>query len=128
MDLYRDPVGPGPEGPLAGDRHAGLVEQRAARAGPRLGEPLCRAATPGEASIHQALGQVGHRPVGALVERLAAHALDVRDAVVDARRALAIEQVRGVHGVPAGAQLLGERAHPVGESLHVVEQHDVGRL
>jgi hypothetical protein len=27
-----------------------------------------------------------------------------------------------------GAQLLGERAYPVGESLHVVEQHDFGHL
>ena len=33
-----------------------------------------------------------------------------------------------MHGVPAGPQLVGERAHPVGESLHVVEQHDLGHL
>jgi hypothetical protein len=28
--------------------------------------------------------------------------------------------------VPAGAQLLGERADAVGEPLHVVEQDDLG--
>jgi len=33
-----------------------------------------------------------------------------------------------MHGVPADAQLLGERAHPVGESLHVVEQHNLGHF
>jgi hypothetical protein len=26
--------------------------------------------------------------------------------------------------VPAGGQLVGNRAHPVGESLHVMQQHD----
>jgi hypothetical protein len=33
-----------------------------------------------------------------------------------------------VHGVPAAAQMLGERAHPVGESLDVVEQQNLGHL
>jgi hypothetical protein len=33
-----------------------------------------------------------------------------------------------MHRVPAAAQLLGEREHPVGESLHVMEQHDLGHL
>src|SRR6266536_3215046 len=46
MDLHRYPVGPRPESPLARDRHAGLVKQRAARAGPGLGVLLRRAGTP----------------------------------------------------------------------------------
>jgi hypothetical protein len=33
-----------------------------------------------------------------------------------------------VHGVAIGAQLLGERAHSVGESLYVMEQNDFGHL
>src|SRR5262249_33114550 len=91
--------------------------------GPGLGEPLCDGDTEGEAGVHQALGQPGHGPADALAEYLVLDALDERDAVVDGRRPLAVEQVRCVHGVPTGAQLLGERAHPVGQSLHVMEQH-----
>jgi hypothetical protein len=30
--------------------------------------------------------------------------------------------------VPSGAQLLGKGTHSFGESLHVVEQHDLGHL
>jgi hypothetical protein len=30
--------------------------------------------------------------------------------------------------VAAGAQLVGERTNPVGEPLHVVEQHDFSHL
>jgi len=30
--------------------------------------------------------------------------------------------------VPASAELVGERTYAIGESLHVVEQHDVGHL
>ena len=39
-----------------------------------------------------------------------------------------MEPARRVHGVPAGTKLLGERAHPVGESLDVVKQHNFGHL
>ncbi len=89
---------------------------------------LRRCRTPGKAGINDVLGQVGDCPVGALLEHLVADAADVRDAVVDGRRSLAVEEVRRVHGVRAGAQLIGERAHPVGESLDVMEQHYVGHL
>jgi hypothetical protein len=33
-----------------------------------------------------------------------------------------------VDGVPAGPQLVGERAHAVGESLDVVDQQNLGHL
>jgi hypothetical protein len=79
-------------------------------------------------AIHQARGQAGYGLVGALGEHLVPDGLGERDAVVDARRPLAVEQVGGVHGVAAGAQLIGKRAYPVGESVQVVEQNHVGHL
>jgi hypothetical protein len=33
-----------------------------------------------------------------------------------------------VHGVPAGPQPIGEGAYPVGQALHMVEQHDIDHL
>src|SRR6202034_1384274 len=47
-------------------------------------------------------------------------------ALLDGGGPLATEQVGRVHGVPADAQVLGERAHSVGQSLYMVEQHDLG--
>jgi hypothetical protein len=122
------PLGQGPKGPLAGDGDAGLVEQRAACAGPSLGEPLGRSGAPGEAGIDELVGQAGHRPLGAIVEHFVPEALKICDAVVDSRGSLAVEEVRGMHVVPASAQLRSERAHAVGKSLHVVEQHNLGHL
>lgn len=55
-------------------------------------------------------------------------ALHVRKTILYCRKPLAFEQVRRVHGVLAGAQFLGERAHSISESLHVVEQHNFGHL
>jgi hypothetical protein len=122
------PSGHGPRAHSPRDRHAGLVEQCAAHAGPRLSEPLRRATAEGESGVHQARGEVSHGLLRAPLERLVPDAPDVRDPLVDGRRSLAVEQVRRVDGVPAGAQLLGERAHAVGQPLHVVEQHDFGHL
>jgi hypothetical protein len=50
------------------------------------------------------------------------------DPSVDALRSFAVEQVRGMDRVPTGTQLLREGEHPVGESLHVVEDHDFSHL
>ena len=102
MDLHRDAVGPWPECPFPGERYAGLVEHRAARTGPRLGEPLRHAGTEGEAGIHQARGQVGHGPVRPLAKYPVPDALGECDAIFDSRRLGPVEQVRRVHRVPAG--------------------------
>ena len=72
-DLHGDPFGPRPEGPFAGDRNARLVQQRASRAGPSLGETLRRAGSEREAGINKAFGPVGHAVVGALAEIGRAH-------------------------------------------------------
>ena len=37
-----------------------------------------------------------------------------------------VEQVGGVHRVAGPAQLVGERDHPLGEPLHVMEQQHLG--
>ncbi len=103
VDLHRDAVWPRTEGPFAGDRDAGLVEQRAARARPGLSEPLGRAGAEGETRVHEVAGQVGHRLVGARLEYVVADAPRQREAVFDGRRLLAVEQVGCVHRVPAGA-------------------------
>ena len=128
VDLHRDAGRPRPDSPLAGDRQARLVEQRAARARPGLGQPLGDGDAAGEAGVHEALGQVGDDPADLPAERLVPDLLGEPEALVEGRRPLAVEQVRGVDGVPAGAQLIGEGAHPVGESLHVVDQQDLGHL
>jgi hypothetical protein len=88
---------------------------------------LRRAATERDAGVHQPGWQVGHRLAGALAE-LVTQALHQGDAVLDACRSLAVEEVRGVNRVAAGAQAVGERTDPVGESLHVVEQDHIGHL
>jgi hypothetical protein len=110
------PSGHGPKahGPVSG-MHA---------SGAGLGQPLGHGATEREAAVHEFSRQLGHHAVGALVEHVVPDPLDERDAVVDGCRPLAVEQVGRMDPVPAGAQLVGERAHAVGESLHVVEQHD----
>src|SRR5262249_9157420 len=128
VDLDWDLVGPRTEGPFAGDRDAGLVEQRAARARPGLGESLRRGCAEREAGVHKVRGQVRNGAVGARAEFLVADAGGERDAVVDGRRPRAIEQVRRVDAMPAGPQAVGELAYSVGESLHVMEQDDLGHL
>ncbi|HSJ19005.1 MAG TPA: hypothetical protein VK964_00365 [Nocardioidaceae bacterium] len=89
--------------------------------------PLRRAGTEGEAGVPQTRRQIGHHLVSARAELPAADALGERDSLgdVDGRSPA---KVRGVHGSAPGPELLGEREHPVGESLHVVEQHDFGHL
>ncbi len=127
MDPDRYAVGPGTESPVAGEWHARLVEQRAARAGPGLGAALRRAGAQGETGIDDVGGQVGQRPFLALTQHLGPDPSNVRGAVIDGRESLALEKVRRVDGVTAGAQLLGECEHAPGPPLHVVEQHDFGR-
>ena len=122
------PSGHGPKAhsPVIGI--AGLVEERSARTRSGLGEPLRFADPEGEAGVDQAIGQVGHGRVGTRAEHLVPDRPGERHAVVDALRACALEEVGSVHGMPAGAQLLGERANPVGQSLHVMEQNDLGHV
>src|SRR5215469_97056 len=128
VDLHGYPIGPRTEGPFASNRDAGLVEQRAARAWPGLGEPLRRTCAEGEACVHQVRGQISHCAIGTRGEFLVADAVSECDALDDGRRLRAIEQVRRVHRVPVRPQAVGECAYSVGESTHVMEQDDLGHL
>jgi hypothetical protein len=126
VHLHRDAVRPRPEGPLAGDREARLVQQRAASAGASLGQFLGHAHAERDARVDEVVGQVGEGLLGALAEGLVSDCAGQRGTLVDDGGQLAVEQVRRVHGVSTGSQAVGEGAHAVGESLDVVEQHDLG--
>jgi hypothetical protein len=123
VDLCRHAVRPGAEHRR---RHARVEQQRAARAGPGLGEPLRRDDAQREACVHD-IGRQGpdrlHTAHGDLVE---ADLFDEGHAVVDALEGASFEQVRGVHGVAGGPQRVGEPGDAGRQTLHVVEQHDCG--
>src|ERR1700761_1230150 len=126
MDLHPDPVRPWPEGPVLGERDTRLVKKRTACARRSLREALRGGAAEGEAAVDQARRQAGDSRDGAPFQFLVADLLHEGDAVFDGGRVFAIEQVWGVDRVPALAEFLGERAHSVGQPLHVMEQHDLG--
>ncbi len=126
VDLDRDAVRPGSEGPLAADREAGVEEQGSAGSGPCLCELLRRQ----HAEREPGVDELGRQFVGdadaALPHLVESDLTDVGETLVDALERASVEQVRRVHDVAGGPQVVGERAHAGGQPLCVVEQQDLG--
>jgi hypothetical protein len=100
-----------------------LAEQRTARTGPGLRQLLSRKHTEREAGVHQIGGQPLGRTEAALEHLAEADLLGVGHSLLEKGEGAAVVQIGRVHGVPCAAQLVGERDHPGGQPLRVVEEH-----
>ena len=122
VDLDRDAIRPGSEGPLAANREAGVEEQGSTGSGPCLCELLRRQHAEREPGVYELGGQLVGDADAALPHVVESDLTDVGDTLVNALERASVEQVRRVHGVPGGPQVVGERAHAGGQPLCVVEQ------
>jgi len=123
VDLHRDPGRPAAE---LRRRDARVAEQRAAGAGPGLGEALRRQHAEGEPQVDQCGRKPLDRADPPLHHLAEADLPHVRHPVLQGRERAALVQVGRVHGVPGRAQVVGERDDAGREPLCVVEQHDLG--
>jgi len=102
------------------------VEQEGAPgAWTRLGQHLRRHAPEREPGVDEVLGQVFGSHLAALEDGVESDQLRVGHAVLDLVEPLALVQVRGVDDMPGRAELVGERDHPGGQTLGVVEEQDL---
>jgi hypothetical protein len=124
VHLHRNVRRPGL--PELGDWEAGVHEQGAAGAGTGLRELLGDHHPEGEAGVYD----VGADSLGggyaALGEGAKACFAGEGQPLLDRVERAAVEQVGCVDGVPALPQLVGERLHPVGQSLHMVVEQNLG--
>ena len=127
VHLHRQPVGPA--GTERRNRDESEEEQSAPRARPRLRQLLGRQHTERQAGVHQIAGQSFDR-LDAAPDHLVGRAdlLRVAHSLVKGGEGAAVEQVGRVHGMPGAAQLVGEGDDAGGQSLHVVEEHNLGHL
>ena len=105
---------------------AGVEEQGSAGSGPCLCELLRRQHAEREPGVDELGRQVVGDADAALQHVVEPDLLDVGETLVDRPERASVEQVRRVHGVPGGPQVVGERAHAGGQPLCVVEQQDLG--
>lgn len=125
-NLDRDAVWPGSEGPLATDRQARVEEQGSTGSGPCLCQLLRRQHTEREPGIDELGRQFIGDADAALPHVVESDLTDVGETLIDALERASVEQVRRVHDVTGGPQVVGERAHTWGQPLCVVEQQDFG--
>ena len=126
VDLHGYAGRPGPKPLELRDGGTKDSRNRAPWAPARVWVSLCAGRTRGRTRCTPALGEVvcGRR-------RAAHRRLDrpsVREALLERGERLAVVQVRRVHGVPTGPQVVGERADPVGQPLDVVDQQYLGHV
>lgn len=112
VDLDRDAIRPGSEGPLATDRQARAEEQCSAGSRPRLCKLLRRQHSEREPSVDELGRQFVGAADAALAHFVEPDLTDVGKTLVDALKRASVEQVRRVHDVTTRPQVVGERAHP----------------
>ena len=123
VDLDGDAVGPAPE---LGRREARVEEQRALRAGTRLGELLGRHDPEGEAGVDELRRESFGGADAALEQRSESDLLRVGDPIVQLRKGVPVVHVRRMDHVTCVPQLGDERAEPFRLPLCVMEQQDLG--
>jgi hypothetical protein len=109
-------------------RDAGLHEQCSAGPGPGLREPLGDRHAEGEPGVDEPGAEVVGRGGAALPDRVEPRVAGVPEALFDGAERAAVEQVGRVHGVPRLPQVVGERAHAVGQALDVVVEQHLGHV
>ena len=126
VDLDGDSVGPRAEGPVAGDRDTGVEQQRAASPGPGLRELLSRHLPEREPGVDEVARQVIGAADVPLQDLIESDLSGVGHALVQRGEGSTVVEVGDDHRVTSRPQLVGERAHPFGQALSVVEQQNVG--
>jgi hypothetical protein len=126
VDLHRDALRPGAEGPFARNRDAGIEEQGAAGTRSGLGKFLGRHDAEGEAGIDQRRGQVVGQMDATLQECIRADRIDIGEACVDAGEDVAVEQVWRVDDVAGVPKLFGEDVDAGCQTQCVMEQQNFG--
>jgi hypothetical protein len=125
VHLDRDAVGPRADRPFAADRQARLHQYGAGRARTGLRETLRLHHPGGDPGVDEAGRERGHGLVGERGEVGTVLAAAVRRTVLDRGEDATAVQVGCVDRVPGGAPASRERVHAGGQSLDVVEEHDV---
>ena len=103
-----------------------MQEQDSLGTGTGLGEQLRRHHAEGEPGVDDVVGQALRGQPAALEHRVEADLLRAPDALVEIVERPAFVEVGDVHHAPRGAELVGERPHPVRQPLRVMEEQHLG--
>jgi hypothetical protein len=124
VDLERNTVRPGAV--ELGRREGCAEEQRALCARACLRERLRRHDAEREPGVDDPSRQAFGGGLAPLEDRAEAGLSRVTDAVFEVVEGVALVEVRRVHDMPAGAELISEGEHAGCEALRVMKEHDLG--